>query len=197
MNGRSVAEYARSILDHLPRGRMWPRDPDSTVATTARGLAPTFQRLDARALALLKDAFPASAYETLPEWEASLGLPDPCSGPAPTVQLRRAQVVARLAMSGGQSIPYLVGVAAALGYSISVEEFAPARAGTLRAGDAATGEAWAHTWRIHAPALTITRFAAGVSSAGEPLAAWGNQPLECALSRIRPAHTILQFAYGS
>ncbi|WP_043838858.1 YmfQ family protein [Muricoccus aerilatus] len=193
----TVAEYARSILDHLPRGRVWPRDPDSTVATTARGLAPTFQRLDARALTLLKDAFPASAYELLPEWEASLGLPDPCSGPAPTVQLRRAQVVARLTANGGQAIPYFIEVAAALGYDISIEEFAPARAGTLRAGDPLYGEDWAHTWRVHAPAVTVTYFTAGISTAGEPLAAWDNRSLECTLSRIRPAHTILQFAYGS
>jgi uncharacterized protein YmfQ (DUF2313 family) len=194
---RTVAEYSVALLALLPRGRIWPRDPDATLAAVARGLAPSAQRLDARAVDLLADAFPGTAYELLPEWEASLGLPDPCSGLAPTLQQRRAQVVSRLAASGGQSVPYFVSVAAALGYEITVEEFAPARAGTLRAGGAVYGEAWAHAWRVHAPGVTVTYFSAGGSAAGEPLAAWGNASLECVLTRLRPAHTVVQFAYGS
>ncbi|MFH5924542.1 YmfQ family protein [Roseomonas xinghualingensis] len=194
---RSVAAYVAVLLSLLPRGRIWPRDPGSTLATVARGLAPTAQRLDERGAALLVDAFPKSAVELLPEWERTVGLPDPCSGLAPTLQQRQAQVVARLIAVGGQSIPYFVSVAAALGYEIEIEEFAPARAGAFSAGDPLYGEAWAHAWRVHAPGATVTYFVAGGSSAGEPLAAWGNEVLECVLSRIKPAHTNLIFAYGS
>jgi uncharacterized protein YmfQ (DUF2313 family) len=48
------------------------------------GFTPAFERLTARANNLLIDAFPGSTYELLPEWEATLGLPDPCAGEAPT-----------------------------------------------------------------------------------------------------------------
>lgn len=194
---KSEGDYTAALLALLPRGRVWPHDPDATVPTVARGLAPTVQRVDAAGEALLLDAFPATATGLLPEWETSLGLPDECSGPAPTLQGRRAQVVARLTALGGQSIPYFTAYAAALGFTITVEEFAPARAGVLRAGDPVYGEAWAHTWRVHAPAETVTYFRAGLSAAGEPLASWGNALLECAFRRLRPAHTVLQFAYGS
>lgn len=197
MRARTAEEYARVLLALLPRGRIWPREAGSTVATVVSGLSPTPARLDARALELLTDAFPPTALELLPEWERSLGLPDPCSGAATTIQGRRAQVVARLIAVGGQSVPYFIAYAATLGFTVTVEEFAPARAGVLRAGDALLGEAWAHTWRIHAPAETVTYFRAGLSAAGEPLAAWGNAVLGCVLQRVKPAHTILQIAYGS
>lgn len=191
----TLAEYARSILDHLPRGRVWPRDPDSTVAATARGLAPTFQRLDARALALLKDAFPASAYELLPEWEASLGLPDPCAGAMPTVQARRAQVVARFTATGGQSVPYFVNHAARLGFTITVREYAPARLGHMRLGDRMRDAQWAHVWAVQSPQTTVRWFRLGQSGLGERFRDWGNDVLECELRSLAPAHTILLFQY--
>lgn len=193
----SVAAYAAAIIAYLPRGRIWPRDMAASLAVTAKGLAPTAQRLDARAVALLADAFPPQAYELLPEWERTLGLPDPCSGLAATLQQRQAQVKARLTATGGQSAAYFIAVAASLGFTITIENFAPARAGLMRAGDPVYGDDWAHAWRVHAPEATVTYFAAGASTAGEPLAAWGNAVLECALARIRPAHTTLTFAYGS
>lgn len=49
---------------------------------------------------------------------------------------------------------------------------------------------------INAPKNTVTRFAAGVSAAGEPLATWGNAVLECELQALTPAHTVLQFHYA-
>ncbi|WP_424138155.1 YmfQ family protein [Roseomonas chloroacetimidivorans] len=192
---RTVAEYSVALLALLPRGRIWPRDPDATLAAVARGLAPSAQRLDGRAVALLTDAFPGTAYELLPEWEASLGLPDPCAGPSPSLQQRRAQVVARLTATGGQSVPYFIEVAANLGYGISVKEYAPARVGLLRAGDRLYGAAWAHAWAIQAPETTVTPFRAGQSAAGERLRTFGNDVLECQLRSLAPAHTVLLFQY--
>lgn len=191
------ADLRATLLALLPTGPVWPRQDGSTLARSCAGVAAIAGRLQARAVGLLVDAFPATALELLPEWEATLGLPDRCAGAATTLQQRRAQVTARLTAQGGQSVPYLVAQAAALGYAVTVEEFVPARAGLLRAGQPLSGEAWAHTLRIRAPAVTVTRFRAGRSAAGEPLAAWGNAALECALRRLRPAHTVLLFAYGA
>lgn len=145
---------------------------------------------------LLVDAFPATAVELLPEWEAALGLPDPCAGVAPTVAARQQQVVARFAGSGGQSMAYYIGYAAILGYTITITQFSPARAGQLRAGQPLNGVAWAFAWRINAPLNTVARAQAGIVRAGEPLASWGNAVLQCELSEIVPAHTIPIFAYS-
>lgn len=192
----SADDYAGAMLALLPRGRAWPKRGDSVLARTVGTLAPAYARNHARANALLVDAFPATCSGLLPEWEASLGLPDPCSGPAATTDARRAEVAAKLAQRGGQSVAYYTAVARRLGYDVRIEMFAPARAGMLRAGQPVLGAAWAHTWRIVAPAQTVRRFRAGAGKAGEPLAVWGNASLECTLGRIKPAHTILQFAYG-
>ncbi|HWX48116.1 MAG TPA: putative phage tail protein [Roseomonas sp.] len=179
----------------LPRGRVWPREVGSDMERALAGLVPTYERLAARDANLLTDAFPATAFELLPEWEFSLGLPDPCAGEAPTLQQRRAQVVARLTARGGQSVPYMIERAARLGYEVTVREYAPARLGVMRFGDRMQGPEWAHVWAIRAPATTITPFRFGLSSFGERFRTWGNDVLECELRAVTPAHTILLFQY--
>jgi uncharacterized protein YmfQ (DUF2313 family) len=180
----------------LPPGRAWPRDLDAPIVRFLAALARGDQRLAARAAQLLVDAFPGTTLELLPEWEESLGLPDPCAGAAPTIEQRRAQVVARLISTGGQSIPYFVAVAAALGFAITITEPGPFRAGISRAGDSDFGDAWPNVWQVNSPLDTVTFFRAGHGAAGEPLAVWGNAVLECELKRLSPAHTLLLFAYS-
>ncbi|WP_419900681.1 YmfQ family protein [Roseomonas sp. USHLN139] len=187
-------EHAAALQALLPRGPVWQ---GPVLARVCLGLAAPFSRLRARALALLVDAFPPTALQLLPDWEETVGLPDECTGDTPNLQQRRARVAARLTARGGQSVPYFVDVAAALGFAIEVEEFSPAAAGRLVAGGAVYGEAWASAWRIRAPATTVTSFRAGQSQAGDPLRTWGYGALECSLRRIRPAHTVLIFAYGN
>lgn len=181
----------------MPQGRVWPKDQASVQTAVLEALAPAMARETAYAGALLLDAFPTYPVYLLPEWEATLGLPDPCAGTNPTLQQRQAQVRARFTATGGQSILYFTAYAATLGYTITVQEFAPFRAGKNRAGDPCQGAAWASTWRVTAPLNTITSFRAGASAAGEPLRSWGNAVLECELTAIAPAHTVLQFAYAS
>lgn len=191
---RGVAEYAAALLALLPRGRVWPREAGTVQAQTAAAMVPAWVRSEARARALLADAFPASAQELLPDWEASLGLPDPCAGVQPTMELRRLAVHSRLTARGGQSVSYFVEVAAALGYAVTVEEFLPFRFGQPF-GRPLAGSAWAHAWRVRVAGSTVRPFRFGVSKMGEPFATWGGKELECALRAAAPAHAILIFAY--
>lgn len=189
-------DFVNALQGLLPPGSVWPRDQDAVLTATLNGLAPTFERQAARSRDLLIDVNPATTVELLPEWELSLGLPDPCAGVSPTLQQRRAQVVARFATSGGQSIPYYVSFAEDLGYAIDTIEYAPFRCGESTCGDALGGEDWCYTWSIVAPLNTVTYFATGLSAVGEPFASWQKNVLECELSAAKPAHTILQFIYG-
>ncbi|HDR9093385.1 TPA: DUF2313 domain-containing protein [Burkholderia vietnamiensis] len=191
----SASDFESALNALMPRGLAWPRDPKSVMGKVIASLSPVWSRHVAANNYLLVDAFPATTFELLPEWEATLGLPDPCAGPAPTLQQRRAQVVARLANSGGQSIAYFVDFARSLGYSITIENHSPARAGLSRCGDPCNAESWAHAWTVVVPENTITRARAGQSTAGEPLATWGNSVLECEFNALSPAHTILKFSY--
>ncbi|QOT75047.1 YmfQ family protein [Cupriavidus basilensis] len=190
------ADFLRAFQALMPRGRVWNAEPDSIQTKAAAGLSPSYAAQTARSNNLLIDAFPATTYELLPEWESTLGLPDPCAGPGASTQVRRNQVVARLANSGGQSAAYYAGFAQKLGYGIFITNYAPFRCGQSTAGQALGNEDWFFTWAVNAPINTIVRFSAGKSSAGDPLGSWGNHVLECEMNAIAPAHTILLFNYG-
>ncbi|CCD30265.1 Putative bacteriophage tail protein [Candidatus Glomeribacter gigasporarum BEG34] len=191
----SAADYRRALQALLPRGRVWPREPNATQTRLLEGLAPLYARSHARANRLLRDICISSTVELLPEWEATLGLPDPCTGPLSTVQARRAQAVARFANTGGQSAAHFIRMAAQLGYAISITCYAPFRCGQSRCGQPLGGVDWFYHWAVNAPLTTKIRFRTGQSATGEPLASWGNRALECQLRRIAPAQSTLQFHY--
>ncbi|WP_434663440.1 DUF2313 domain-containing protein [Paraburkholderia sp. A3BS-1L] len=191
-----AADFLKALQGLMPRGRVWPRDPDAVQTHVLSGLAPSYERSTARANYLLVDAFPATTYELLPEWESTLGLPDPCAGVAPTIAQRQAQVLARFVGVGGPTIQSLTAFAANLGYTVTITQFVEARAGQMRAGDACNGTAWSYAWQVNAPLNTVTIATAGAMAAGDPLASWGNAVLECEMKAVMPAHTIPIFSYS-
>ncbi|WP_069267430.1 YmfQ family protein [Paraburkholderia nodosa] len=192
----SAADYLRALQALLPRGRVWPRDTDAKQSAVLGTLTPVFERLNARANNLLIDAFPASTYELLPEWELTLGLPDPCAGEQPTVAARRAQVLARFAGTGGQSIQYFIDYAARLGFTVTVTQYAPFRMGQQAMGSQLGSPDWAFTWAVNAPLASLIPFTMGQSAMGDALQSWNNTVLECELNTVKPAHTLLLFTYG-
>ncbi|HEX3809615.1 MAG TPA: putative phage tail protein [Rhizomicrobium sp.] len=192
----SAADFLSALHNLLPSGRVWPRESDATQSKALAGLTGEFADNTARGAALVADAFPPTTSELLPEWEETLGLPDPCAGEQPTIAARVAQVIARFIGAGGQSIPFLIAYAASLGFVITITESAPFRMGVSGMGDALGGSEWFFVWTVHAPLDTFTQFIAGRSVAGDPLFDSGNAVLECEMQAVRPAHTILQFQYS-
>jgi uncharacterized protein YmfQ (DUF2313 family) len=191
---RSADDYQRSTLALLPRGMVWPRDPDSQLAKLARGWAEEMARLDARALVLREEADPRTTVETVTDWERVLGLPDPCRPIlGGTLAERREDIERKLKDIPGQSRAFFIALAAEYGYAITIEEFDPFTvAGTVDMP--ILGEAWAHTWRVHAPEVPIEVFTT-LTTCDQPLRSWHNADLECPIKALRPAHTVLQFAY--
>lgn len=191
----SQDDYAAQMKALLPRGRVWPFGLDTVISATIKGLAGSFARVSQRADDLLGETLPFAVDELLPEWEATLGLPDPCQGPAPTVVQRRQQVIARFAKSGGQTTAYFIDLALQLGYVITITQFTPFRVG-MTVGLPLYGEAWAYAWQVNAALYNLQYFRVGLNSVGDPLATFGNAVLECELTRVKPAHTILIFSYS-
>jgi len=174
----AAADFTEAMLALLPSGPVWPREPGAVLPQVIAGLAPTYERMSARAAALLLDAPVGTLDELLTEWEATLGLPDPCAGGSPTVSQRRASAAAAIAARGGQSARYFLGVLTALGRTGTVQSFAPARAGLLAVGSPLYGPDWAFVWEATVdPAEVATAATDAV--------------VECVLRRIAPAHTIL------
>lgn len=116
----SFSDFSQALLRLLPRGPIWSRDLDGIAARLATIWGKTFSRNSARCVNLLKDAFPATTDELLPEWQKTLGLPDPVAPETQTLEQQQAQVVARLTGTGGCSIPYLQDYAKTLGYSVTI-----------------------------------------------------------------------------
>lgn len=193
----TAAEYKEQLKLLLPSGQAFPREPGTNIDALLDGLSLELARTDAHGTRLVLEANPLSANELLADWERAAGLPDKCAGTLEeTLQGRRNALASKLSSTGGQSPAYFIGVAEALGYTISIEEFRPFRAGRSTAGQSLTNGDWVFVWRVHAPAVTVIAFRAGRSAAGEPLRSWGNDALECRLTQLKPAHTILLFAYG-
>ena len=169
-----AADYASALKALLPRGRVWPDDPASTQQMTLLGLGKTFERCDAAAMSILAGSLPGSPLSGfLPEWEATLGLPDPCLGSSPTFDQRFAQVAARFVASGGSSRAALIAFAAAIGFTITVTAYSATSPGP--SGHGFTGTQWNFVLGIHIVS-------------GTPLTV-----LQCALEEIKPAETTIIF----
>lgn len=191
----SAVDYLWQFQRLLPRGRVWHRGWGLVQDAHLLTLMPTWARLHARAGDVISETFPCSvAAEMLPEWEATLGLPD-CE-PLDTVQQRQAAVCAKFTMRGGQSIDYFISLAAAHGYDIQIETYSAFRVDINRADQPLYDSTWDYAWTVISAIDTYVYFRPDASHADEPLVAWGNEQLECLINLYAPAHTIPMFEYG-
>jgi uncharacterized protein YmfQ (DUF2313 family) len=191
----TAQQYENLLIQLSPPGAAWPVEEGTTWRVLLGARAEELARLHNRAEALFEEADPRTASELLPDWERVLGLPDDCAGAADTLEERRAALLAKLTGIGGQSRAYYIGVAAALGFTVTIEEF-PVFTCESPCEDAVTDETWRFTWRVNGPTTTVRDFTCE-STCEEPLRDWGHEVLECAMTRLKPAHTAVLFAYGN
>lgn len=176
-------EYTSAIQSLLPVGRVWPKMSDSVISAVIRSLAEAYQHSDADATQLLMDSFPGSSSALLPEWEATLGLPDDCACNVSNDEItRRHAVISKLIGTGGQSATYFISLAKAMGYGISIKQYRQARAGLSVCGDAINGDRWPYVWEVN-----VTN-ASNDSTCSLKL-------LLCRLAEFSPAHTKFALTY--
>lgn len=132
----NAADYLWAFQKLLPRGRVWQRGWGTMQAAYLLTLMPTWARLHMRGNDLLTETFPCTTDELLPEWEASLGLPDPCvQPPLATVQQRQDAVCAKFKARGGCSLDYFANLIETLGYPlIEIQLYRPFRVGNSNPG---------------------------------------------------------------
>lgn len=190
-------DFLASLQALLPQGAAWPRDPDAVLTQLLDAVAERLAAVQGRIVTLLEaESLPRATAELLPDWERAFGLPDACAAPDDSTAARRAALVARVIEQGGQSRAYFIAYAAALGFTVTITEFRPARIGEAAIGDPIQDAPWAHTWRVNAPETTVIESRIGLSTIGDPLREWGNDRLECALGHVKPEHTNLLFGYS-
>ena len=211
---RSGSDYVQAFLNLLPWGQAWPRAPDSTLALTCDGLTDYWGAVDGRAADLLeRESDPRATYELLTDWERNWGLPDPCYKEPISLPDRRTALIARMTLLGAQSRDFFVGVAADMGYRITISEYAPYMAGVSNVGDTRgqfnpsnpTEYRWQlgpaemrFYWTVHVYSLRLTYFYCNASETGvDRLLLIGlATDLECVLRRWKPAHTEIIFDYS-
>lgn len=192
----SINDYVQLLKSLLPKGKLWEFSEPSHFKKLLEGSAIELVRVHHRAEQLIKEIDPRTTVELLGEWETVTGLPDDCVSLTQTRQQRRLAVVEKLTRLASLSPQYYIEVARALGYEISITEFKPFKAGRSKTGDRVNGQDWQFTWRVNAPRETVRVFKIGESGMGDPLRLWGNEILECAIKRVKPAHTYVVFGFN-
>lgn len=189
----TAADYVTRLQALLPPGRAWPRDDSATLTKLLTGLAGSLADGNTEANALLVDAFPATAVDLLPEWEAALDLPGQFGVAPPTIAGRQAAVVAALTNSGGQSKAYLIALAAALGYAITISEFVTY--GVDQGVDTPiNGDACGSMFVVHASVAIAIAYTPVVDIV-QATPGLGNPALEAMLAAAKPAASVCITSY--
>ncbi|MBL1321501.1 MAG: DUF2313 domain-containing protein [Methylophaga sp.] len=193
---QDVTAYTDQLISLMPRGVIWDEitEHDTHFTALLTALAQEFARIDGRTQQLIDETDPRSTFEMLFDWEQWLGLPGECSAQANTLEQRRQAVWDLLTSTGGQSRQYFINLAARLGYTITITEFNPFTVGGT-VDESLYGQNWQFAWQVNAPEETIDYFTVA-SDINMALANWGNERLECAITRLKPAHTYVLFSYG-
>jgi len=150
--------------------------------------------VEAQAKELLGEMFPEKSIRCLTDWERVCGLTPAADA---TLQSRRDNVVRKLRERGGLSRKYFIALAAAMGYTITIEELQPFMAGWSRAGDPLYEEEVRFIWRVNVAGQALYYFRAGLSTSGERLLWWPQvTALEDLFNNLNPAHTYIIFDYS-
>lgn len=193
----SAAEYLAQLQALLPRGLAWALSRAAVLTALLQAWADEFSRIDARANALADEADPRTTAELLSDWERVAGLPDPCVTINQTIDQRRAALVSKLTLLGGQSRAYYISIAQAMGYpDATIEEFTGGMNCNDDCNDALGDIDGYFIWRLNLPASTGGIFVATCNSdCNSFLQSWGDEAIECRVNLLKPAHTQVIFAY--
>lgn len=197
--GLTPADFQDVAAQKLPpRGLAWPRAPGGVFQGFWNGFGAGLAAFHADEAQLTEvEAFPPTSVQLLSRWEAMLGLPDPCLGTNPVTSARQAAVAARLAATGGQSVPYYQTLAVALGGAITVTQYAPWRWGVDAMWSPWRNATWAYVWLVTLNEGAIFDFEWGTSGMWEPFWQIANSPIQCEIRRLAPAHTQVNFTLFS
>lgn len=189
----------------FPPGGAWQTpdgvamDLQSRIGRLAAVIAASLAVLYARLWTVTDESTAVTIRESLADWEAEFGLPDPCFGVDQSHDARHRALVAKVRSQGTITPADFINLAASLGYEVTISEPLPFRAGASRCGQTTerTG-ASPFVWIVKPAGLHIRYFRAGAARAGStplgeiiPLAG-----LECLFNRLKPAWTQVVFDYS-
>jgi len=191
----STQRYQQQLQALLPPGAALLASPGSELEQLLGYLAERLAAVDRRAAWLLAEADPRRALALLPEWEASLDLPDRCTAGDAAIAARRAAVVSKLTDPGGARLPRYLQLLASLGYGrarISRHRYHHCE---MDCEAPLNDIGWRHSWTLHLPLAVQVVEASCESGVEEPLRHWGDTLIDCVLHREAPAVSTVLIAY--
>lgn len=198
-SGRQAGAILAGLLDLLPSGFAWTRDPDALLTGLLGAPAAELALFEAAAEALLLEVDPRRADALLVDYERVLG-PDPCgtdlAGVSGGVDDRRRRAHQRWVAQGFQTPAYFEALCAALGVPATVSEGDVAVCGELQCGMDLAAESERYVWTVSLPATRVIEAEAGALEAGGFLGEIVPSLVECVVRRLAPAHTFPIFSYA-
>lgn len=182
-------DYLKQLQALLPSGLAWARSATAKLTALLQAWADELARVDLLADALAEEADPRTTNALLTDWERVAGLPDSCVTLAQTVDQRRAALTSKLTGTGGQSRAYFINLLANMGFpGATIDEYPNI-----------IGNTDPYTWRINITGITGAAVPMrSTSNCNVRLNEWSNgstQFIECRITRYKPAHTKVLFAY--
>lgn len=195
-------QYAIAFKQLMPLGMLFDLQDTSTFHLLILAICANYEAFDAYCDNFINEIYPTTTLELLTDWETEYGLPDECSQPDDTIDDRRHLLLAKYNALGGQTPAYYIELAAYLGYTITITEyanFAPFRTNINRANDVLYGESWQWVWQVNCDLSDfvndIVYFRTNVNTTNTPLIQWGADRLMCFIEKYKPAHTYVIFNF--
>lgn len=179
----------------LPPSSYDPNGPNLAAELAAEGAE--LDRAQGTADQILSEADPRTTAAMLADWERVYGLPDPyitAIGISQSFQERRAALVAKVTMQGGQTKAFFIDLALTLGYVITITECSP-HTTEFDTEHPIYDEQYRFVWFVNS-ALNTVRELTSEDDTEMATAVWGNALLEAVITRYKPAHTLALFAYA-
>lgn len=200
-----AAVLAPTLAAVLPLGAAW-RSPDgaafddrSRLGGLLRALAGALGLLYRRVFRVGQESTASTLVDSLEDWEAEYGLPDPCLGESQTLTQRQRALLLRVRSAATLTPGDFIRLAAGLGYEITISEPRPFATGfSWCGGPDGTGSAAQFFWVVHVRGVASKRFETGASRTGLDSLLDIARPvdLECVFRAIAPAWTRVIFDYS-
>ncbi len=201
----AVDDLARVFYGLLPSGAAW-RSPDGAAFEEGtwlgrfwRALAGDFVTLYRRLFRLSQESTASTLVDSLEDWEAEFGLPDPCFGDGQSRAQRLRALLLKVRSKGTITKGDFIDLAASAGYVIEITEPRPFAFGFSETGwGEGTGAAIAYFWFVKVADVGASNFEFGVSQTGinSLLDIARVTDLECLFRAIAPAWTRVVFDYS-
>jgi uncharacterized protein YmfQ (DUF2313 family) len=177
--GLIATQWLAALRKLLPRGPIWRFPIGGVLEAVLLAISDSLVSMQTDAETILTESDPRTTAQLLPEWNTFCGLPDGCIPGGGSTSQQRAAIVGRLNEVGGgpRNKAFYIAVAAAYGFTITIDE--PA----------------VFTWRVTSSLSGSLTNMTCDGTCDDPLETFGTSQLECLLNRIKPAHTVLEFAY--